>query len=414
MEVRTVRTIEPGDVGAALRSMTTAFLQAQDVGAEATAWATERWDLSRTWGAFEDGSLCGTSRTFASRLRLPGLGDVPVSCLTSVTVLPTHTRRGHLSRMMRAQLEHAVEAGEPASALIAAEWRIYGRYGYGPATEWVEWEVDTAVASLPAPASGRCELVDPATLEKAATIVLARQQALTPGSVERPPWLVGQSTGADPRPWEKHEGRVRVVHYGDDGEPDAYAQYDPKERWDGMRPAARLKVEDLVAVSPAAERELWRYLVAVDLAGVVEWGGGPNSVLRYGLDDGRAARVEGRWDHLWVRILDVPACLSARAYSVSGRVVLEVVDASMGRGGTFVLDADGAAGSATVTAAAGAGADVTLDVSALGAAWLGGTDLRLLAAGGGRWAVDEHRPGALAELARLLAWHEAPYSSTDF
>ena len=66
------------------------------------------------------------------RLRLPGGGDLPVSCLTQVTVLPTHTRRGHLTRLMRAQLEAAVEAGEAASLLIAAEWPIYGRFGYGP------------------------------------------------------------------------------------------------------------------------------------------------------------------------------------------------------------------------------------------------------------------------------------------
>lgn len=412
MGERTVRNFERDDLEDALRCVHTAFLSDTKIDDEAVEWVAARWDLSRGWGAFEDGRLCGTARSFASRLRLPGLSDVPVSCLTSVTVLPTHTRRGHLSRMMRAQLSAAVEAGEVASLLVAAEFGIYGRFGYGPYSEWVEWEIDTAPAVVAAPAFGTCAIVDPPTLEKAATSVLARQQAATVGSIERRPWFLAMVVGADPRPWDKHEGRVRVVHYDDDGEPDAYAQYDPKEKWNGMRPASRLQVEDLVAATPEAERELWRFLVDVDLVGVVAWGGAPTSVLRSALTDGRTARAVGRWDHIWARPLDVSACLAGRSYSGSGRYVLEVVDEFMGLGGTFVLDASPAG--ASCRRAAGETPDVTLDVSALGAAWVGGTDLRLLAAGGGRWAVDEHRPGALAGLGALLRWHEIPYCSTDF
>ena len=414
MGERTVRNFTRDDLGDALRCIHTAFLSNKDTTDEAVEWVAARWDLSRGWGAFDDGRLCGTARTFASRLRLPGLTDAPVSCLTSVTVLPTYTRRGHLSRMMRAQLEAAVEAGEIASVLVAAEWPIYGRYGYGPYSEWVEWEVDTSVASLPAAAFGSCDLVDAATLEKAASVVLTRQQAATVGSIERPPWFLAMTVGADERPWEKHEGRVRVVHYDDDGEPDAYAQYDPTEKWNGMRPANRLKVEDLVAVSPEAERELWRYLIDVDLVDTVQWGGSPTSVLRSSFTDGRAARSVGRWDHIWARPLDVAACLSARAYATSGRYVVEVVDGFMGLGGTFVLDAEASGGVSCTRAGGGESPDVTLDVATLGAAWVGGTDLRLLAAGGGRWSVDEHRPGALAGLTALLRWHETPYCSTDF
>jgi predicted acetyltransferase len=410
---RRVRNLESDDdVRGFLRCMRTGFLSDKDVKDDAVRWARDRWDLSRAWSAFDDGVQCGTARTFGSRLRLPGLGDAPVSCLTQVTVLPTHTRRGHLSSMMRTQLLHAVEAGEVASLLVAAEWPIYGRFGYGPYGDWVEWEVDTQVASIVGSPVGSCELVDAAALEKAALHVLARQQAVTPGSIERPPWFTAMTTGADPRPEEKREGRIRVVHRDADGEPDAYALYDPKERWDGMRPTNRIEVEDLVAASPQAERELWRYLVDVDLVDVVKWGGSPNSVLRWCMADGRAARAEGRWDHIWARPLDVAACLAARSYASSGRVVVELVDGFLGvASGSYVLDAtpDGASCERTDEPA-----DVTLDVAALGAAWLGGVDLRVAAAGGGRWSVDEHRAGALASLAALLRWHEDPYCSTDF
>jgi predicted acetyltransferase len=409
----TVRTLaSDDDIRDGLRCLYTAFLVPKDLNDEAYQWVLDRWDRTRAWGAFDDdGALCGTARTFASRLRLPGLTDVPVSCLTSVTVLPTHTRQGHLNRMMRAHLEHAVEQGEVASLLVAAEWPIYGRYGYGPYCEWSEWEVDVKRAAVLGEPYGWCRLVDAPALEKAATTVLARQQAVTPGSIERPPWFIATTTGADPRPDDKHEGRVRVVHYDADGEPDAYAQYDPKERWDGMRYRTKLQVEDMVAASREAERELWRYLIDVDLVEEVRCPGPPESALRWSLADGRMARVEGRWDHIWARPLDVPACLEARSYASPGRVVLEVIDDFLDRGGRFVLDAspDGASCRPTTSESAA----VTLDVSALGAAWVGGTDLRELAVSP-RWRIDEHEAGALARLGALLRWHQVPYCSTDF
>ena len=409
----TVRNIaSDDDVRGALTCLLTAFHEARDVTDEGVTWAAQRWDRERAWIAVDsDGVVCGTTRTFGSRLRLPGLSDVPVSCLTSVTVLPTHTRRGTVTQLMREQLSHAVSAGEVASLLVAAEWPIYGRFGYGVMSEWVEWVVDTSIASFVEPRVGSLRLVDAATLEKAAAVVLARQQLLTVGSIERPPWFLAITTGADPRPWEKSEGLKRVVHYDDDGEPDAYAQYKPKERWDGMRPQTSLEVQDLVAASPVAERELWRYLAGVDLVERVTWSGSPVSVLPFAMADGRAARQEGRWDQIWARVLDVPACLSARSYAAAGRMVIEVVDGFMDRGGRFVLDVSPEGATCAPTAL---GADVTLGVAGLSAAWLGGTDLRRAAAGGGLWAVDEHRAGALASLAALLRWHETPYCSTGF
>ena len=55
--------------------------------------------------------------------------------LTNVTVSATHRRRGLLNRMMAPDLDVAKEQGEAASILIAAEYPIYGRFGYGPATQ---------------------------------------------------------------------------------------------------------------------------------------------------------------------------------------------------------------------------------------------------------------------------------------
>ncbi len=52
--------------------------------------------------------------------------------------------------MMGQDLAAAAERGDAVSILIASEWRIYGRYGFGVATEAAEWTVDTLRVGAPA------------------------------------------------------------------------------------------------------------------------------------------------------------------------------------------------------------------------------------------------------------------------
>jgi predicted acetyltransferase len=405
-----VRTISTDDeLIAFMKVMVTAFHGERVIGDEHLAWAKARFDLDRTWAAFDGDVQCGSERTFPSTLRVPGGAEVPVSCLTNVTVLPTHTRRGHLTRLMRTQLDAAVDAGEVASLLVAAEWPIYGRYGYGPATEFAMWEVDTLLAQPVGERVGTYELIEGEALDAVATTLLDRHQAVTPGTIARPDWLRRTVTGVKPRPWETpNKTTTWVLHRDADGEPDALAGYTVKEDWDGMRPAGAATVVDLVAATPAGERDVWRFLVDIDLVTKVSWNGPPTSVLRHVFVDGRAARQVGRWDHIWARILDVPACLTARTYAGADRVVLEVVDPFLERGGRFALDTrDGGATCEPSTDAV----DVVLPIDALSAAWLGGTDLRHVAAGG---RVVEEAPGGVDRLAALLRWHQTPWCVTDF
>ncbi|MEK8225120.1 GNAT family N-acetyltransferase [Oerskovia sp. M15] len=69
-----------------------------------------------------------------SAFPVPG-GTLPVSGLTWVGVHPQHRRRGILSAMIDVHFEQAEAAGEPVSALFAAEAAIYGRFGYGQAAQ---------------------------------------------------------------------------------------------------------------------------------------------------------------------------------------------------------------------------------------------------------------------------------------
>ena len=100
---------------------------------------------------------------------------------------------------------------------------------------------------------------------------------------------------------------------------------------------------EFVAGSDTAYRNLWSYLASLDVIGEVKLHGrAVDEPVRWLLDDGRALKQDYCGDDIWLRLLDVPAALSARGYAAPGRVVLEVVDDDLGgyAAGRFALDAD--------------------------------------------------------------------------
>ena len=114
-------------------------------------------------------------------------------------------------------------------------------------------------------------------------------------------------------------------------------------------------------------------------------------------------------DGLWVRVLDLPAALSARRYASPVDVVLEVTDALVPENaGRWRLQ--GSTTSASVTATTDP-ADLALDVRDLGTVYLGGAPLTALAATG---AVRELRDGALAEATSAFGWPQSPSAIETF
>ena len=108
-------------------------------------------------------------------------------------------------------------------------------------------------------------------------------------------------------------------------------------------------------------------------------------------------------DNLWVRVLDVPAALSARRYQAPVDVVLEVTDAMVpANAGRWRVV--GGPDHATVTRTDDE-ADLALDVRELGTAYLGGVSLAALAGAG---LVTELRPGTLHGAAVGFGWPVAP------
>src|SRR5688500_4684351 len=94
----------------------------------------------RTLAIREDGEIVATGALLTRELSVPG-GVLPVAAVSAIGVVPGHTRRGHLNRIMRRLLDDAREAGETIAALWASEGAIYGRFGFGLATRAMRYEL---------------------------------------------------------------------------------------------------------------------------------------------------------------------------------------------------------------------------------------------------------------------------------
>lgn len=411
MEEPTVRPIREDEIEAFLGVQRTAMLYPPPTERDLELRRDLLVDDSRCLAALDDGKVVGSTRCFATTLTTPG-GSVPAAAVSSVGVLPTHRRRGHLTRLMARQLGDTVERGEKVAMLVSAEWPIYGRYGYGVATEACMVELDLMAAEFVLPPAGTVEMVGTKGYREAIADIYPRTAAATPGHMSWDDRFFDVWAG-EREVWEghaEHQRKARRVVWSDDeGSPQGAATYTVKESWVDNRPRATVTVEQFTGATQEAERELYRYLTAVDWASKADVHMRPiDDPLPFGLADGRAAALKHRWDHIWVRVLDVPATLSSRTYATEGSLVIEVVD-PLGHGaGRFALDAGPEGGTCLPTDLS---PDVTVPVGVLGATYLGGQSWARMAAAG---LVDEHTPGAVGRASTLFGTPRAPYCSTPF
>jgi predicted acetyltransferase len=186
---------------------------------------------------------------------------------------------------------------------------------------------------------------------------------------------------------------------------EGYALYAVKRKWDDDGPAAEVRIREVLATTPAGHATIWAYLLDLDLTRTVTWELAPSDdPLWLALADPRALR-RTLWDALWVRIVDVPAALCARAYASDPDVVIEVRDAFCPwTEGRYAVTAAGCEPTAREP-------DLVLEAAALGAAFLGGTTLADLA-GAGR--VEERTPGSLARASAAFRGDVAPWCPEIF
>ncbi|KYF56945.1 acetyltransferase, partial [Sorangium cellulosum] len=285
-------------------------------------------ELTSRIGAYEGASVVGAAGSFSFSMTSPG-GVVPVAGLTMVAVNPTHRRRGILTRLIRRHLDDARAEGRPISSLWATEGGIYGRFGYGIASQAcsISIERDRAAFRHEAGAEGRARLLDEAAALEAFAPVWERARAFAPGMLARSKvwWQVRRL--ADNDYTRQGGGPLQRVVIEVDGRAEAYALYCMHHKWDASSiPVGSIRVIEAIGATPLGTRLVWRYLFDIDLAQRIEASLlPPDHPLGLLLVEPRRLRLTAS-DGIWVRIVDVEAALAARAYGSAEALTLEIVD----------------------------------------------------------------------------------------
>ncbi|WP_437279277.1 GNAT family N-acetyltransferase [Sorangium sp. So ce375] len=366
-------------------------------------------ELTSRLGAYDGESLVGAAGTFSFTMTTPG-GAIPAAGLTGVGVIPTHRRRGILTRLIRRHLEEARAAGQPISSLWATEGSIYGRFGYGIASQScsISIERDRTEFRGEASAEGRARLLGEAEALEAFAPVWERARPLVPGMLARSePWWQGRRL-SDNDFIRQGGGPLQRVVIEVDGRAEAYALYCVHHRFDTSTiPVGSVRVIEAIGATPLGTRLVWRYLFDIDLAQRIEASLlPPDHPLGMLLVEPRRLRLTAS-DGLWVRIVDVEAALAARAYGSGEALTLEIADRDCPwNAGRFRLH--GGERRATRTTAA---PDLRLDITALGSAYLGGVSFQCMADAG---QIEALSGGAVERADSLFRAARAPWCPEIF
>lgn len=343
--------------------------------------------------------IVATNISLDSELVLPGGARVPAAIGTGGFCHPTQTRRGLMTRLLDRIYARAVEEGKATCADWPSEWPIYRRFGHGPAAWFDSMRIDLRRAGLRADVPGadlRPRRVTGDQARDAARDVFTRRAKDAPGELI-PPDGFWHRLSTDP----SSATLDTLCTLGDpadgirqcavlDGR--GFVSYRLAARWTADKaPDGVVHVVDFLAVDAEAAGALWRFLFSIDMASEIRVPRLPvDDPLRWWVTDARWLRSHRR-DGLWLRLLDVPALLSARTWAADGALTLRVHDQRGWADGTYHLEVDKGTGVCRRTTTE---PDLELDVSAMGAIALGGTA-----------AAGLHRAGQIhGEHRAVLRW----------
>ena len=248
------------DLVAAANVFRTAMVGFPPLSNLAPGQITKMLEPGRTVGAFVDGQLVGTADAVTSGLTLPGGAIVGHAAVTHIGVLPSFTRQGIATDLMRHQLHDIAARGEVVASLRASEATIYGRYGYGVASSSQSVEVQTARAGLrpDVGAGGPVRLLDTAQAWDVLPRIYADNRPSRPGTVDRPAvWWQGLRLRS-----ESSSGASYVAVHGERGSESGFARYRPvdTETW-FISDQRTIAVEDFFAPTTDAYLGLLRFLL---------------------------------------------------------------------------------------------------------------------------------------------------------
>lgn len=366
-------------------------------------------DTDRAFGHFQGDEVVSTIAAYSLEMTVPG-NVAPCGGTTVVTVSPAHRRRGLLTEMMKRHFEDVLQREEPIAALWASESEIYGRFGYGRATNTAEITVHRRGQPLSrlAPATKPVRLID---VDEAKALLPPFHDSFRlgqPGMFKRwPEWwearvfsdFPSRRSGATAARWAVVDGAGGI---------DGYAKYRTKSApGDDGHSGAELVITDFIARSPESWASLWTFLLNHDLvAKFIARLRSPDDPIFDLLAGPRRAQTEVD-DGMWVRIMDVPAALTARKYQSEFTAVFGIHDPMGLAGGTFKLEASGEGSDCKPS---DADPDIIMDIEDLGAVYLGNGGFRRLSRAG-RLSGDE---STLAAADHAFGWDPRPWCPEIF
>jgi predicted acetyltransferase len=379
---------------------------------EVAAVKRESWETKRSIVTLDGDVLTGYATAYPLTMTVPG-AQLGVTGVAYVMVRPTHRRRGLLTALMRHQLTELYESGaDPVAGLTSSEPRIYQRFGYGLASEYLHVTIPRDPRGLLRGVPGSQDVILQYDEVSSSALECARvrnAQALgRPGMFQHDKrWIRRVTADAE---WDREGATpLRCVRAERDGRTTGFAYLRTRQASENGRSIGRVMVERAHAADPASHAALWGFLLDQDLQHETEYQVmAPDDPVLSLLHDLRAARGTLR-DGLWVRLVDVSRALAARRYELPVDVVIGVRDEFCPwNNGAWHLAGDASGASCRRTSRS---PDVSADVRDLGAAYLGRPWLARAAVAG---LVEEHTAGAVRAASRAFTTTLLPWLDTNF
>ena len=176
-----------------------------------------------------------------------------------------------------------------------------------------------------APQPGPARMIDRAEALEIVPPLYDRLRMEIPGFFARSPhWWEDRSFWDSESTGDTTNLRYAVVD-GEDGAA-GFASFRTKAHWDEGHGSGKVIIQDLFAATPEAWAGIWSMVANQDLVARVESGLRPSWDPIFDLLAGTRRALTFRYDALWVRLMDVPAALTARSYSAPVDVVVGVED----------------------------------------------------------------------------------------
>lgn len=366
----------------------------------------EVFDDDRMFVATDGDEIIGTGANVTLTTSAPG-GSLPSAGVTFIGVRPTHRRRGVMSQMLATLHADGLQRNEPVAVLWSADAAIYGRFGYGVATQRVSVEIPHAHAALldaPDDPGLRLRMIDSAD-DYALIAPVYQHVEAGRGGVLGLDETSNRRQVYDPPQYRDGATPVKTVVAEDANGVRGYLRYGLKASWPSGRHAeGTVMLYRLMSTDTAAHAALWRYCLSIDLMTKTScWNVPVDDPVLTWLEQSRQTSRQ-LTDGLWLRILDLPEALARRTYSRDIAVTVEVVDSRMpANAGTWRLDV-GAEGATCVRT--DAPPDLTMNIRSLASALLGGPALQ--SHGDAGW-ITEHTEGALAATSAAFTAARPPF-----